>query len=179
METFLALRAEAVGSDDLAEMLALDPLPEGETLEERFWHWVGNPAPCIHAACSLRSTLDHFDQALRASDRANVVIVHYADLKADLAGEMRRLAERLGISVPEPLWPELIAAASFERMRMRADDLAPNSRDGIWKENRQFFRSGSSGHWREFFDEAAERRYDARVAELVSPAVADWAHHRI
>ena len=44
----------------------------------------------------------------------NMLIVHYADLKADLGGEMRRIADFLGITVPEKLWPDLIEAATFE-----------------------------------------------------------------
>ena len=177
MDAFLAVRAKAVGTEGLEELVALDPPFYADTLRERFWHWVDNPAAVVHATCSLRSTLDHFDQALRASERPNVVVFHYADLKADLGGEMRRVADRLGISVPDDRWPALVAAASFERMRSRADELAPNTSDGIWKENRQFFHSGTGGHWREFFDDEAQRRYDARVVELAAPAVASWAHH--
>ncbi|HZS86515.1 MAG TPA: sulfotransferase domain-containing protein [Chloroflexota bacterium] len=75
----------------------------------------------MHTTSSLRSTLHHYQKALRAADRANVVVCHYGDLQADLEGEMRRLADRLGIAVAERVWPALVEAASFERMRARAD----------------------------------------------------------
>jgi len=176
LDVFLAARAKTMGEDDLAELMALDPPPTGETLEERFWHWINNPAPPVHSICSLRSTLQQFDEALRASDRANVVVFHYGDLKADLEGEMRRLAKRLAIVVPEDRWPILVEAASFERMRERADELVPNSTDALWKENREFFHAGRGGQWRDFFDDEASRRYEKRVAALARPDVAAWAH---
>ena len=39
--------------------------------------------------------------------RPNLLMVHYADMKADLEGEMRRVAGFLEIEVPERLWPGL------------------------------------------------------------------------
>src|SRR5262249_44744740 len=156
------IRAEAVGLDDLPELLALDPPFDAETLEAFFWHWIDNPAEPVHTGTSLRSTLHHYAEALRAADRANTVVFHSGDLQADRAGEMRRLADRLGITVAEHVWPELVEAASFERMRARADHLAPNSTQGFWKEMRQFFHSGTGGGWRAFWDDAAQSRYEAR-----------------
>ena len=58
----------------------------------------------------------------------NVVLVHYDDLSADLEGEMRRLAGRLGIEVPEDRWPDLVDAADVRPHAGRADQLAPDPR---------------------------------------------------
>jgi hypothetical protein len=176
VQVFFAARAHATGTDDLEELMRLDPPPPPEGTEDRFWHWVDNPTLPQHTTSSLRSTLHHYDLMLGARDRKNVVVFHYLDLKRDLAGEMRRLAERLGISIPESRWPELVEAASFESMRSRADELAPNTEQGLWKSNEGFFHSGTGGGWRSFFDDAAQKRYDARVAELTSPEIARWAH---
>src|SRR5262249_51033976 len=55
-------------------------------------------------------------------DDPNVLMVHYADLKADLDSEMRRIAAFLGLDVPERLWPSLVEAASFGSMRREAED---------------------------------------------------------
>ena len=46
-----------------------------------------------------------------AKDDPNVLLVHYADLKRDRAGEMRRIADFLGIATPEALWPSLVGAS--------------------------------------------------------------------
>lgn len=146
------------------------------TAELFFWHWLDDPTPATDIPSSLLSTLHHFEAALSARLRPNVVVMHYGDLKTDLEAEMRHLAERLHIEVPQQDWHELIAAASFESMRARADVTAPNADQKIWKDTRQFFHSGTGGHWREFFDDTAQQRYEARVAVLASPEVAIWAH---
>jgi hypothetical protein len=90
---------------------------------------------------------------------------------------MRGLAARLGIVVPEDLWPGLVAAADFDAMRDRAGRLAPRSGDrSFWREEEQFFRRGSSGQWRSLLDEEDVRRYERRVAALVAADLAAWAH---
>src|SRR6185312_13754436 len=43
--------------------------------------------------------------------------------------------------------------ASLDAMRARASEFAPNSTDGFWRSNEQFFRAGGLGAWREVFTE--------------------------
>lgn len=175
-EVFQAAIQKVVRQDGIEDAIVPDTQPPPETLEAHFWHWVDDPTPITESISSLHCTLHHFEEAFRARDQANVVVMHYGDLKADTEGEMRRLAERLDIEVPEKDWPQLVKAASFDSMRARATDLAPNSTQNIWKDPQQFFHSGTGGRWREFFDDTAQRRYEARVAALTSTEVATWAH---
>ena len=58
----------------------------------------------------LPGVMWHLCDAWARRDEPNVVLVHYDDLSADLAGEMRRLASLLDIAVPELLWPGLVRA---------------------------------------------------------------------
>jgi len=110
-------------------------------------------------------------------DRANIVLVHYDDLQRDLAGEMKRLAERLEIDVPADVWPDLVAAASFDNMRSRADSVAPDTTNRIWADTRRFFNRGCSGQWRDILSAADLRRYEERVATLAGPDLVEWAHY--
>jgi aryl sulfotransferase len=87
---------------------------------------------------------------------------------------MRRLAERLDISVPEDRWPQLVEAATFEHMRKFSDLIAPDTTHAIWQDNQQFFHRGVSGQWRTLLDDDGLRRYNARVAELADPDLAQW-----
>ncbi len=80
-------------------------------------------------------------------DEANILMVHYSDLKADLEAGMRRIAVALGIKVPVDTWPELVAAASFESMKKNADRIAPDTNFKMWKDNSRFFNKGTSGQW--------------------------------
>ena len=178
LEKLIVARANAVGLDDLAELYP-DGIPERpDTQIERFWQWVDDPTDPTAAggAASLEATVQHLATYWAVRDRENVLLFHYDDLKADLAGQMRRLASHLGISVPEELWPELVDAATFERMRAGADRIAPDTTHEIWQDNRQFFHRGESGQWRELLDEDGLRRYNARVAELAAPDLVRWLH---
>ena len=97
-------------------------------------------------------------------------------MTADLAGELLRLARVLGIPCSPERARELAPEASLARMRERAADVAPNASQGHWKDVRAFFRSGGSGEWRARLSAADLAAYEARVAALVGPDLAAWAH---
>ncbi|MDQ3628167.1 MAG: sulfotransferase domain-containing protein [Actinomycetota bacterium] len=139
--------------------------------------WMTADDPPVEDLCTLRGLAWQQQVAWSRRDDPSVVFVHYADLAHDLEAEMRRLATSLDIDVPERRWSELVEAATFERMRERADELVPDERQRLMKDNRRFFRSGTSGGWREWFTPQDEAAYDRRVALLMGPDLAYWVHH--
>jgi aryl sulfotransferase len=134
--------------------------------------WRGDPQDQLD---SLPGVMWHLGDAWARRDRSNVVLVRYEDLSDDLDGEMRRLAERLGFQVDESRWPDLVDAAGFERMRDRADLLAPGP-DGILKDRARFFRRGSSGAGQELLTPAQLDHYDERARELAPLDLLAWLH---
>jgi hypothetical protein len=170
-ERFLALRAAAIGNEDLAEFPE-DPVPSEDPVE-RFRSFVADETPGDR---TLASVLHHLDTAWQRRHDPNVALFHYADLQADLTGELLRLARVLGIPCSPQRARELASEASLARMRERAADVAPSASQGIWKDARAFFRSGGSGEWRERVSTADPAAYGARVAALVDPDLAAWAH---
>lgn len=125
----------------------------------------------------LRETVWHLADAWSRRDDSQVVLLHYADLSRDLAGQMRLVAARLGVDVPESRWPELVRAATFGDMRQRAGQLAPDEGLGLFSDNGRFFRSGSSGQWRQLLTEADEAHYQRRLAALTPADLRHWLHH--
>ncbi len=172
----LAAREKAVGLDDVTEQLTQGPPPRAELEIDRFWLWVDNPAP-VTETVSLHSTLHHLQSFWEVRDQPNIAMVHYDDLQHDLEGEMRRLAARLGITVADDRWPELVEAATFESMRDHADTIAPDTTHAIWTDNRSFFHRGTTGQWHDLLSDADLARYDKRVAELAAPDLVRWVHH--
>lgn len=173
---FLAARQNAVGLEDIAELLAGGPpLPLGLAVD-RFWAWVENPNP-IASEFSLASMLHHVGTLWEVRERPNVVLVRYEDLKADLGGQMRRIADRLDIVVRDDLWPALVDAATFDRMRRRAAEVTPEITKSLWLDSDRFFHRGTSGQWRDLLDDEDLRRYAAAVAALAPPDLAAWIHH--
>ena len=124
---------------------------------------------------SLPGVMLHVSDAWARRNEPNVLLMHYEDLAADLDGQMRRVAARLGIAVPDPAWPSLVEAATFSMMRARADDLAPNA-NGVLKSNEQFFRRGSSGGGREVLSSEELNHYAERAAQLAPPDLLAWLH---
>lgn len=98
--------------------------------------------------------------------RENVLLVHYADLKADLAGEMRRIAQFLGIAVPDQHWPELVEAAGFEAMRRSGDVLLGGGTKVFRGGGDTFFHRGQTGRWRGVFRDDDLAVYAAKCAAL-------------
>ena len=171
-DALITARANAVGLDDLdpADM----PAPRSDDPIERFWSWVDDDGS---NDTGLVGALHHLQTAWDRRHEPNVHLFHYADLQADLGGQLRRLAEVLGVDVPEERWEVLVPAATFTEMKAKADVLAPDTVHNLWKSNSQFFDRGTSGRWREMVAEDEMARYDARVAELVPDDLAHWAHH--
>lgn len=137
--------------------------------------WIAaDPDPREHLD-SLPGVFHHLTDAWsRRSDPA-VVLLHYSDLLRDLEGQVRTLAARLHLDAP----PGLVDAASFERMRARADTFAPDS-GGVLKGRPAFFRRGSSGAAEEVLSAEDLAAYWRRAAELGQAAGSDfvaWLHH--
>ncbi|GAA2760675.1 sulfotransferase domain-containing protein [Actinopolymorpha rutila] len=144
-------------------------------LREWLLSWAASRADPREEMDSLPGVLWHLSDAWARRDQPNVVLVHYDDLSADLEGQMRRLANVLGIEVPEPTWPALVRAATFDHMRARADELAPNPA-GVLKDNAAFFRRGRSGSGREVLGEEEWARYRARTQAMVPADLWGWLH---
>lgn len=97
----------------------------------------------------------------------NIHFLHYADLSADLSGEMRRIARLLGEEIAGDAWPGLVKAATFGEMKRHADRLAPDTDLRIWRDNAGFFHAGTSGQWRSALSvdsQAAYAEFSARRA---------------
>jgi aryl sulfotransferase len=107
----------------------------------------------------------------------NLLHVHFADLLADLDGEMRRIAAFLDIPVDERTWPGLVSAVRFEAMRANAAKMAPGATKGAWKDTTNFFHKGTNRRWEGTLAPEQIRRYERIAAERLDPALARWLEH--
>jgi aryl sulfotransferase len=174
-DAFFAARERAVGTADLAELMSHAPPPPPSTLK-RFWGYMDGPYDPSNLDPNLAFAVHHLASFWAVRDQPNVVLAHYGELSADLSGQMRRLAGALGIEVPEGSWPDLVAAATFDRMKARAGTHTPESTHALWRNKARFFNRGTCGQWRTLLDKNGEARYAARVAELADPALLTWMH---
>jgi len=163
---------EAAGLADGSPNVAPSVVEASE--QHRFRHWMLDDTPVTTNHYSLRFTMHHLTTFWDARESANVVLMHYDDLKTDLAAEMRHLARRLDITVPESAWPSLVRAATFEDMRKQPTRLVPNK--AVWRDRERFFNRGVSGQWVGVLDGADLQEYAARVTEFTAPDLLKWVH---
>jgi aryl sulfotransferase len=97
--------------------------------------------------------------------RPNVLLLHYANLIADLAGEMRRLAAFLDIPVDEARLPSLVERCGLDYMRQHAagSRFPPG-----------FFNKGTNGRWREVLSSKEIALCDEAAAKKLTPDCAHW-----
>ncbi|MDQ7807298.1 sulfotransferase domain-containing protein [Amycolatopsis sp. A133] len=152
--------------------------PPAEDPHERFREWADAEFTPESASfgVSLANLVHHVRTFREHRESPQTALFHYVDLKADLPGQLRQLAAALSIDTTQQRLDELAAAATFDRMRNRADELAPGVDAKLWRSNKDFFRSGTSGQWRELLDPAAVDHYHRRVAGLAPSDLAEWLH---
>lgn len=178
MDAVLSARENAVGNDDLDELLPRTSMVNRpDDPHVRFRMWVDNDGPPEQVSSSLRTVIHHVDTFWVRRERDNVALFHYSDLEADLVAEMQRLAAVLEIDIPAEQVRDLARAADFGEMKNRADELAPNVDIAIWRDSQEFFHQGHSGQWRALLDDEEVAHYDGRVGELAHPELARWLHH--
>jgi aryl sulfotransferase len=143
-----------------------------------FHRWLTKGAVAGHADGSPLMSFFHFERSWWGErHHPNVLLVHYNDLKTDLPGEMRRVADFLGIAIPANLWPELVEATGFEAMRRDGKVLMGSAAVMFQGGAARFFHQGRNGRWRGVFKEKDLALYDIKVEAELPPACACWLAH--
>jgi aryl sulfotransferase len=136
---------------------------------------IGEMEAYPHGRDSFDTMLKNLASAWERRTEPNVILVHYEDLSADLAGEMRQLAGYLDITVAESEWPTLVQAATFKGMQAAAEKLEPRHGD-VSKGQSAFFRRGSSGEGRSLLASTEAALYYSRAAQVAPPDLLTWLH---
>jgi aryl sulfotransferase len=116
----------------------------------------------------------HYQSWWDARHLPNVLLVHFNNLKADLPGEMRRIANFLGIEIEEELWPALVGHCTFEYMKKNAAALSPFLGMAFKGGAGDFVHKGTNGRWRDLLTAADLEKYERVVKERLTPECAHW-----
>jgi aryl sulfotransferase len=104
----------------------------------------------------------------------NLLMVHYNDLKADLDGQMRRIARYLDIEVPADKWPELVDAATFASMKRDAKLLGPEMGMIFEGGADRFLYKGTNDRWRDVLTPEDLALYEAAASRTLTPELKRW-----
>jgi aryl sulfotransferase len=150
------------------------PMPHA-TPHDHFQVWIDESADVRLRDDSPASNFFALERSWWAArKRPNVLLVHYNDMKADLDGEMRRIAAFLGIDIAEGLWPQLVSAAGFEFMRANGATLLPRAAMSWDKGHERFINEGRNERWRSALTADDVARYGERAARELSPPLSRW-----
>lgn len=104
----------------------------------------------------------------------NLLLVHFADLKADPEAEIRRIADFLEVPIYPDRWPAILEHCSFEWMKRHAALSAPLG-GAFWDGGGQtFINRGTNGRWRDVLTPDDVARYEARAEIELGDECARW-----
>jgi aryl sulfotransferase len=107
-------------------------------------------------------------------DLPNVLFVHFANLKRDMPGEMRRIAEFLDIPIDEKRWETTLKYCSFEWMKRNAAKVVPLG-GAAWDAGAQvFIHQGVNGRWADTLTPEDVAEYEARTMQELGPECSRW-----
>ena len=107
-------------------------------------------------------------------DLPNVHLLHFNNLKQDMPGEMRRMAEFLNIPVDESCWDNIVEYCSFDWMKKNATKSVPLG-GAFWDGGAEtFINKGVNGRWRDMLSAEMSSVYEARAREELGEECANW-----
>jgi len=163
-------RLDQIGMEDETIRAPLPRMPEDR--RAFFLNWLNAGA---NAAQNMGAGYFGIERSYWAErQRQNLLLVHYNDLKADLGGEMKRIADFLGIETPSELWPSLVEAAGFEAMKRDGAALLPGIEMAFNGGHDTFINRGTNGRWRDVLTENDIALYRKRESAELSPGLARW-----
>ena len=107
-------------------------------------------------------------------DLPNVMMIHFSDMKADLEGEMRRIADFLDVSHKEEDWPTLVEYCTFDWMKRHGDLTAPLG-GALWDGGSDsFLFKGVNRRWAETLSADEVALYESKAIEELGEDCANW-----
>lgn len=104
----------------------------------------------------------------------NVRLMHYAELKRDLPGSIRAIADFLAIPINESRWSAIVEHCSFEWMKRNATKSVPlgglfwDAGAGV------FINKGINGRWTEVLTSEESAEYEALAEKQLGPECVAW-----
>jgi aryl sulfotransferase len=159
------------------------PIPhfnEEEHSEGKLWdRWISEGWPTIEDESDGWPFWSFFENALtwwRYRHLPNILFIHFADLKTDLAGSLQEIANFLEIPLPNERIPDLLEKLSFSGLKDRA--VAGQSirvPDFMFQEgSKSFFHKGTNGRWNGVLTEKQLEQYESKASEKFSPDCKLW-----
>jgi aryl sulfotransferase len=104
----------------------------------------------------------------------NLLLLHYARLKSDLPGQIRRIAAFLEIPIDGRRWPAIVERCGFRYMKTHAERFAPRGGSAFRHGARSFIYKGTNGRWRDMLSEEERAWYEDTARRELGMGCAAW-----
>ena len=123
---------------------------------------------------SLESLVIHYQSFASWSSLPNIHVFHYSGMTRDLRRTVSTVSEALNCGHSDALLDAITSAATFSNMKSDAAKYAPSADCGIWKDNAEFFESGTSNKWEGVLSDTRLSMYRDRMSGLLEPRDQAW-----
>jgi aryl sulfotransferase len=107
-------------------------------------------------------------------DLPNLMLLHFNDLKADMPGQIRKIAAFLDIPIEQSNWDNIVEHCGFDYMKAHAADSSPLG-GAIWEGGaKTFINKGTNGRWRDLLSAQDCADYEAMAVEKLGAECANW-----
>ncbi len=104
----------------------------------------------------------------------NLLLVHFAELKRDMPGQMRRIAKFLDIPIDESGWEKTVEFCTFDWMKAHATKSVPLG-GAFWDGGAQvFIHQGVNGRWSDTLSAEESAAYESRAVRELGAECARW-----
>jgi aryl sulfotransferase len=163
------------GEDHVGEPLPAPP-PEDERAQRALWRqWMTRGwFPWETEGWPFWSNLHHTQSYWDFRHLENLLFVHYADLLADPAGQIRRVAGFVGESLGEGELAAAVEASSIDSMRKSMKPMDEMLKQAFKGGVDAFVYKGTNGRWRGVLGEEDLALYDEARRRVLTPDCAAW-----
>lgn len=142
--------------------------PPPATTLEYFENWLDNDgAPFWSFWENARSWWD-------VRTLPNVHLVHFADLKADMEGQIRQIADFIDIPVDDASMDRVLEHCSFDYMKANAAQSVPLG-GSFWEGGaKTFIHKGNNGRWKDILPQPVSDRYEKMAVTELGQDCANW-----
>jgi aryl sulfotransferase len=120
------------------------------------------------------SNLHHTQTYWPFRDLDNILFFHYADMLADLRGQVARLAAALDIALTEEELDRVVESATFEQMKKDMKPMDEMFRGAFKGGSDAFVYKGTNGRWRGVLGDEDLALYEAAKQRVLTPDCAAW-----
>jgi aryl sulfotransferase len=139
-----------------------------ESIEQYFSEWLN------HDGFPIWSFWENIQTWWDLRHCPNVKLLHYNNLKQDIGGQIRGIADFLEIDIDKERLPEILTHCSFDYMKENANPVVPLEGE-LWQGGaKTFINKGINKRWEGSLSEEKSQRYELTAKEKLGKECANW-----